>query len=279
MHHPYTKTNANTSWHSSSLNVMFAGSSQTVPAHKMGPQVLDYYLLHYVLRGQGSFQSGSQNNTLGTGEAFLIFPGETVTYESDIHHPWEYKWVAFIGSEVEQLLSLTTLSRRQPVGTPKDAEQVIQGLTEIQQELGVETMHSQLTIGAMIRWILAAFTTLHPTSPVLKKNIESSRLIEKAVRWILLQYTRPEITIDQLAKDLGYHRTYLSQIFKEHTGLSPKEYLIQTRLDKAKELLQQHDLPIQQVAYSVGYMDPLYFSKQFKAATGFTPVAFKNHYS
>jgi mannose-6-phosphate isomerase class I len=88
---PYITIEVNTSYHSSGLNVLFSGSSQTTPSHKCGPQVLDYYLLHYVLDGYGTFQSGDQTYTLGPGEAFLIFPGEIVTYESDAAEPWLYK--------------------------------------------------------------------------------------------------------------------------------------------------------------------------------------------
>jgi AraC-like DNA-binding protein len=187
--------------------------------------------------------------------------------------------VAFIGTESEHLLGLTSLSRSQPVSKPKHHEVLQTILTQIESDLSADLSHSQLTVGANIRMVLAAFADHQPSQSRKKKKLELASLVDKSIRWIMLQYNRSDITIEQLAEALGYHRTYFSQLFKQHTGLSPRQYLMQVRLNKAKELLQEQDLTIQQVAYSVGYSDPLYFSKQFKLATGNTPVEFKKRFN
>ncbi|MCL6646417.1 MAG: catalase/peroxidase HPI, partial [Dehalococcoidia bacterium] len=80
--------------------------------------------------------------------------------------------------------------------------------------------------------------------------------VEQAIRWLNLQYSKP-ISIEEMAHTLGYHRTYLSKIFKQFTGLPPMGYLLKVRMERARQLLQE-PLTVEQVASSVGYPDALY---------------------
>ncbi|MNL58409.1 Arabinose operon regulatory protein [compost metagenome] len=78
-----------------------------------------------------------------------------------------------------------------------------------------------------------------------------------------------------MAATLGYHRAHLSKAFKQKTGLSPKQYLLKMRLDKAKSLLTG-TLTIDQVASSVGFNDALYFSRQFRKFSGMSPSEYRS---
>ncbi|MNN42803.1 HTH-type transcriptional activator RhaS [compost metagenome] len=99
------------------------------------------------------------------------------------------------------------------------------------------------------------------------------RQIDQAIRWISLQFHQ-QISIDQIAATLGYHRGHLSKAFKQRTGLSPKQYLLKMRMDKAKGLLEG-TLSVDQVASSVGFNDALYFSKQFRKYFGIPPSEYR----
>lgn len=79
------------------LLVLFSGSAQTVPGHKVGPKVVDYYLIHHVAEGRGTFTWLGQQYELGAGDSFLIQPDTLITYTADEQVPWSYQWVAFSG--------------------------------------------------------------------------------------------------------------------------------------------------------------------------------------
>jgi len=83
------------------------------------------------------------------------------------------------------------------------------------------------------------------------------------------------ISLDNISKNMYLSSVYISKIFKEITGESPINYLINIRLVKAKNLLLSTDLPINLIALSVGYTDPYYFSKLFKKYYGYSPSKFK----
>ena len=79
-------------------------------------------------------------------------------------------------------------------------------------------------------------------------------------------------TLGELASFSGLSRTYLSYVFKEVTGMRLQDYLTQTRLNKAKDLLTNIDLKIKHIAYETGFSDPNYFCRTFKKKTGSNPT-------
>ena len=95
-----------------------------------------------------------------------------------------------------------------------------------------------------------------------------------ATRYIKAHYVE-EISVDSVAAYIGISRKYLFAIFKSSLGISPKDYIIDYRMKKAKEFLKTPDLSVGSIAYSVGYKDPLAFSKMFKLKTGFSPSEYR----
>lgn len=100
--------------------------------------------------------------------------------------------------------------------------------------------------------------------------------VDMAKRYIDENYFN-DIKVEQLAELLGLDRKYLRNLFIEHVGMSTKDYLMERRVERAKELLEIGDLPISSVALSVGYRDALGFSKIFKKYVGVSPSEYKEN--
>lgn len=82
----------------------------------------------------------------------------------------------------------------------------------------------------------------------------------------------PTFNVDVLSSELGVSRAQLFRKVKTYTGLTPIELMQQLRMKKAQQLLQETDLSIQQVAYSVGIQSPSYFTLQYKKMFGILPT-------
>lgn len=80
-----------------------------------------------------------------------------------------------------------------------------------------------------------------------------------------------EISVEDIAKNLGLNRSYFSKLFKKITKKSPQDFLIQYRMNKACELLRSTKLPIAQIALLVGYGNPFHFTRAFKATWQLPP--------
>jgi AraC-like DNA-binding protein len=79
-------------------------------------------------------------------------------------------------------------------------------------------------------------------------------------------------TLGELASSSGLSRTYFSHVFKEVMGMRLQDYLIQARLNKAKNLLGNIDLKIKKIAFETGFCDPNYFCRFFKKKMGLNPT-------
>lgn len=100
-------------------------------------------------------------------------------------------------------------------------------------------------------------------------------LVEEAVKFIDAHYSRCDMSLTLLSQNLLISPAYLSSIFKKTKGISINQYLTQSRLDKAKELLSGTNLTLTEIAERVGYNDLFYFSKVFKRYFGVAPSAYK----
>ncbi|MCZ8512017.1 AraC family transcriptional regulator [Paenibacillus filicis] len=256
------------------LAVLFSGHAQTKPLHKVGPQVLDYHLIHYVTSGKGSFRCMAKDYRLGPGNSFVIFPGELVSYASDEKSPWAYRWIGFKGARADEYLSALGLSPNHPVTDSKHPRRLRTLFHLAERSLQTGGAGSDLESESYLRLIFAEYAKDRFVEALPQEDASViQQQVEQAIRWLTLQYYQP-ISIEQMAQSLGYHRTHLSKMFKQHTGMSPMHFLLKIRMERAKLLLQE-PLTIEQVASSVGFADPLYFSKQFKKWFGRSPSDYR----
>lgn len=87
--------------------------------------------------------------------------------------------------------------------------------------------------------------------------------------------TKPELSMEKLAQELGMSRRYLEVLFRRNYGTSPKNYLLDLKMERAKELLLCEKLLLKDVASMLGYSDPYHFGKVFKAKIGIPPGEYR----
>lgn len=258
------------------LHVLFAGESQTRPVHAVGPKIYDYYLLHYVEEGKGTFRTEQRTYELGQGSCFLIHPGQLVSYASDAGEPWRYRWTAFSGREAQGLLANAGFDPLHPV-LFTDGDTMIPGSIERMQEAFYMKQESAdlASLGYLYLIFSEAQNILSSHSRLTGTESQVQRTVKQMIHYMSAQYAHP-VSIEQMCDSLGYNRAYLSRIFKKETGCSPVTYLLKLRIDKSRQLLRERpELSIEQVAASVGLTDALYFSRQFKRLCGQSPTAYR----
>ena len=94
--------------------------------------------------------------------------------------------------------------------------------------------------------------------------------IREAIAYIENNYQR-DITIEELAEALKLNRSYFGKIFRQSTGKTPQRFIMNYRMIKAAELLAATDMPVNEVGASVGYDNPLHFSRAFKTIYNISP--------
>ncbi len=94
----------------------------------------------------------------------------------------------------------------------------------------------------------------------------------------LMENFDKDITNKDLGKLTGYHSHYINRLMLKHTGITLRQQLINIRLDSAKELLTQTDIPIYEISEKCGFKNTAYFSNHFKAKLGTSPSEYRKKY-
>lgn len=267
----------NTHRRASELSLLFSGYGWPEAGHAIGPTVHDYYLIHTVRTGHGIFACRNKQYECSAGDTFVIFPGELFRYEADAEEPWHYMWAAFVGRAAGELLQAIGATPDRPVlrGATDEAHALYDRMRETLQE-AASPMLDDLACAAYLRLLLVALGQSDPSrlEPGGKPRSEAERRVRYAAGFLDTQFAQ-QVSIERLADDLGYHRTYFSQLFKHYMGKPPKQYLYEVRMEQAAQLLSSTALTVEQVAGAVGYNDPLYFSKHYQKWSGKAPTAYR----
>lgn len=251
----------------SSLSFL-AGGYKPANQHRWGPGIRDVYALHYIISGRGTLETRGAVFQIGAGESFIIFPQTEVYYYPDPEDPWEYVWNEFTGEEARRLLAMTKLEEDRPVvgAAPEELQQFF----HIAWNPGVQPFE-RLRLDARLRLLLSCYLEFYPSGEAAPTDY-----VRMAKTYIERNYWKASLKASEIANAVSIERSYLFRLFKEATGQPVSGYITWFRIQRARELLKSSGLSVQSVAYSIGYHDPLHFSRVFKKATSHSPTAYRN---
>jgi len=98
--------------------------------------------------------------------------------------------------------------------------------------------------------------------------------LNKAIKYIKVNLTQ-KLQLHELAEATGISSSGLCRLFKESLGITPYQYILQQRIDRAQQLLKQKDLAIAEIAFECGFTHQSHLNKHFRRLTGTTPSAFR----
>lgn len=255
------------------LNMYQCGKEDCTPEHYYGPALRDHYLIHYITEGKGYYTVNDKTYQLTKGQGFLICPGIVTFYQASKQEPWKYSWVGLNGSKAKDYLRYANLTVDKPIFTYKKDKRLIKIMEEM-LSINKITKSNELRLLSLLYDFLSILVEETNNEELTNNNELKLSYIREAVTFIEKNYSR-KITIQELARNIGLDRSYLYSVFQEVIEQSPQEYLINFRINKACELMKNPTLNIGDISRSVGYIDPLYFSKLFKKIKGLTPTAFR----
>ena len=237
-------------------------------------RILNEYQLLYNPEGEGVFESAHCPKTkLKAGDMFLLFPGEWHTYHPNPRVGWKSHWIGFKGRNMDDRVKAGFLTPEKPI-YHIGYSAIIEGLYRRAYDAArEEAAYSQQEMAGLVNHLIGKMYSL-------ERNIELSRnqqqvdMIDKA-RWRIRESLESELTIQQIAEELGVSYSNFRKLFKEYTGLSPATYQQELRLLRAKELLSTTDYSIKEIAYRLNFESPDYFSAKFKAKMGYKPSDLK----
>lgn len=146
-------------------------------------------------------------------------------------------------------------------------------LTELQQKnLGGRLYIESLT-NVLAVHLLRQYAATKPDLPIYKGGLPQRQLLQ--VLDYINDHLDQDIKLADLAALLNMSQFHFGHLFKQAIGTSPYQYLLQQRIDRAKQLLKQTDQSIMDIAFICGFNSHSHLSKQFRQLTGMTPKAYR----
>lgn len=260
------------------LKIHQFGWERCEPLQSFGPYRRNHFLFHYVSKGKGYFKIDispyeSYEFTIKQNEGFLIYPNLITSYYADEQDPWEYSWIEFSGLLIKEILNLSGLREKSPIyqaRTVKESKALETSIMDIVDNSDKTTLH-------LIGKAYIFLDTLCETSiKHIQKSDKSLQdyYISEAINYISRHYSEP-ISVEDISSACGLNSSYFSKLFKKVIGVSPHSFLIDYRMKKAKTLLENSNLLINEISEQIGYSNQLAFSKAFRNINKCSPTEWR----
>ena len=253
------------------------GIQNCFPGHYYGPGKREEYIIHFISSGKGIFEAEGRTYHLTKGDFFVIFPGMEIHYEADQNQPWDYLWIGFQGVKAATYLKNAGIDPAHLTGHYANTPYIVSCVQQMILARSL-TYYNELRRQAALLQILSALMELHheTLSDEERNDYPYQVYLQQALDY-MNDHIKDKIRIGELAARIGIDRSYLTTIFRTTLEVSPQEYLLTLRMDRADYLLKNTDLKISAIASEVGYSDPLSFTRAFKKVKGMPPTKWRQN--
>lgn len=245
------------------LNFNLSGENHTKPKRNGN------YCLIYLLEGTGFLKIEEEIYPLEAGQCFFQPAGAAYSYWAEGGQPWQYMWLLLDGPLFEEMLPKIGFSAHAPITACTEEQR---GLLEaiLSKRYSYHGSEYYDTLGQAVR-LIASFIATFPSEEQLV--VDSST--KSIVNFIRNNLHRNDLSVELLTQVTGLGRTQLYEKFRRRHLPSPAHYIRDVRITKAKHLLRATELPVSQIAFAVGFEDPLYFSRVFSKLVGKSPTDYR----
>lgn len=239
-------------------------------------RVLNEYQLVYIAAGSGTFETEHLGSVIiKPGTVFLLFPGVWHRYRPLRDSGWEEYWVGFGGHYPEYLMSQECFNPHNPllyIGFNSEFLNVFNNL--------INTLNTGLnTYPQILSCLTIQILGIVYASALLKEKPQSHKEdVINNLRYKIHEDWDKPLNMEELADQYHISYTWFRKAFKEISGVSPGQYHLNLKIDKACQMLKETELPIAQIALATGFVTEFHFSRIFKKKITLAPSRYRQQF-
>ncbi len=234
--------------------------TETIPIQRWGGS--GFYQLSLCVGGCGIFQGEGTSYSIRKGDLFLFGPKSDHLYYPQGNEPWVCHFVCFHSTSLFPPFTQTSFVRANLASVS-----ILQQFDRMYRAAAQNNITGQLEASA---YLYALLLDLYRAD-----TVGHSSKLDLVFQYLETHYAE-DISLNDLSQKIGVSDSYLCRLFQKHTQMSPIQYLIALRINKAKEQLILFPAKnIQDISADCGYRNCSYFCYEFKRVVGLTPREFQ----
>ncbi len=245
------------------------GKSETISRNVNSRNKLDSFLFFIVLEGDGVLDYNSREYMLKKNDCVFIDCNYPHSHTST---NWKILWVHINGPTLKNIYDNYLHQSGKNVFKTDNTEKYINIIESIRLSVSSGMNIKDIEINTSISSLLSII--ISDNSPA---GIEEKRKYNfEKIKFYLDENFINDISLDSLSSIFFINKFYLTRTFKEKYGTTVNNYIIEKRINKAKELLRYSDMSVNEISKECGFSDQNYFSRTFRNKEGMSPIKYRN---
>ena len=245
----------------------------------------DEFEIIYVKSGFLTVSISGENYIGKPGDAFVVSPGNLHFMGSQTGNVdyftflFPLKYISFRTDDILDEKLLEPLNSGHLIISPEIEDTVKEQCEQLVEIYGAKKEESQSKITAQIKTkiiLLQFILELWKKGFIVENDTSGKNTVEKEMVSYIQQNFTGKILLKEFGEQFHLSEKYISRYFKEHFHITISQYVTYLRLEHAKQLLQDTDIPVTEVAMQSGYQNVSYFIRSFKKTYGMSPLKYRN---
>lgn len=234
-----------------------------------------------ISEGRGVFESKTTGRlVVPPRSVFFLFPGVWHRYRPAEESGWTERWIAFNGELAHRLMDMSLLQRDCPIRGVTDLAALARGYDDLIEKVVAHPARNSILLSlhalGLLGTAIEAVGVDLPSAmkPSVRRESVADEVVSRALEWL---WTRGHqaISVEQIAEAVGVTRRTLERRFQQSLGHSIVGEIISCRVNRAKRLLEETELPVKTVSYLAGFPSEQRMRAAFVERERVSPITFR----
>ncbi|MCE5341774.1 MAG: AraC family transcriptional regulator [Planctomycetaceae bacterium] len=254
------------------LAIVFGGVEKCASDFEIKRRTYPYYVIEIPIKGLCALEIGDKTHRLAPNYIGGFAPEVAHHYKCDKNNPMEHVFIAFFGTQAKNLFEKAGLYKGNVLKMKKTGD-ILYLAESILKKAFEKSVHShELCCSYLKTLLLEQSADISPATDSLCASMNTYKRCRKYIDENFSTLFLPS----QVAQKCSVNVRYMSRLFKQYADVTPHEYIMRLKLNKAANLLLTTNLSIKNIAQTAGFADPYHFSRNFKNFHGVSPNHYRN---